>query len=123
MTALPVGRKTGRKETTMTKMTVNGVSTTTAPGTEQHETFTRRVGRKSKKYVQYDYRHTDGQLFSCIKPTLDACRASRDEWLSRYERSLYQDEQERAFGASDGWAGGVCITAEGQGARWGIYAE
>lgn len=67
----------------MTKMTANGVTTTNAPGQEQYETFTRRVGGKSKKYIQYDYRHTDGELFSTIKPTLDACRTARDEWLSK----------------------------------------
>lgn len=67
----------------MTKMTVNGVTTTKAPGQEQYETFTRKVGAKTKKYIQYDYRHTDGELFSCIRPTLEACRAARDEWLEQ----------------------------------------
>ncbi len=65
----------------MAAMTVNGVSTTTAPGQEQYTHFTRRIGRKSKRYCQYDYRLTSGELFSCIKPTLDACRAARDEWI------------------------------------------
>jgi hypothetical protein len=67
----------------MTKMTENGVTTTKAPGQEQYETFNHKVGGKSKKYVQYDYRHTDGELFSCIKPTLDACRDARDAWLDK----------------------------------------
>ena len=31
--------------------------------------------------VQYDYRHTNGKLFSCIAKTLEAARAKRDEWL------------------------------------------
>lgn len=57
----------------MTKMTKNRVSTTAAPGQEQFENFTRKVGRQVKRYVQYDYRHTDGELFSCVRPTLDAC--------------------------------------------------
>lgn len=65
----------------MTKMTKNGVSTTAALGQEQFENFTREVGRQVKRYVQYDYRHTDGELFSCVRPTLDACRAARDAWL------------------------------------------
>lgn len=69
------------KVTTMTSMTVNGVTTTKAPGQEQYETFTRKIGRQTKKYCQYDYRHTDGELFSCVKLTLDACRKERDEWL------------------------------------------
>jgi hypothetical protein len=32
-------------------------------------------------YYQYDYRHTDGELFSTLRPTLDGCREERDEWL------------------------------------------
>ena len=66
-------------------MTKNGVSTTTGLGQEQHEFFTRKVLNKRKKYCQYDYRHTNGQLFSCIKPTLEACRVARDEWLKKQE--------------------------------------
>ncbi|MEW5952598.1 MAG: DUF3873 family protein [Bacillota bacterium] len=46
-------------------------------GQEQHETF--KHGRR--KYVQYDYRHTNGELFSCVKPNLEACRQARDAWL------------------------------------------
>ena len=64
-------------------MTVNGVTTTNTPGQEQYETFSRKVGDKTKKYCQYDYRHPDGELFSCTKPTLKACRAARDEWEVR----------------------------------------
>lgn len=52
-------------------------------GGEQYEKFKRRLSsRKSKTFVQYDYRDTDGELFSTVKPTLDACRAARDEWLN-----------------------------------------
>lgn len=69
----------------MTQMTVDGVTTTKALGQEQYEPFTRKVGRKSKKYVHYDYRHIDGELFSCVKPTLDDCRAARDAWLEKKE--------------------------------------
>ena len=25
---------------------------------------------------------TDGELFSCVKPTLDECRTARDKWLT-----------------------------------------
>lgn len=67
----------------MTKMTMNGVTTTQAPGQEQYQNFSRKVGSKTKKFIQYDYRHTDGELYSCIKPTLDACRSARDKWLER----------------------------------------
>lgn len=69
----------------MSKMTVNGVTACNTIGQENHETFTRKVGRQTKKYTQYDYRHTDGELFSCVKPTLDACRAARDAWLTAKE--------------------------------------
>jgi hypothetical protein len=64
-------------------MTEKGVSTTKAPGQEQYKIFTRnaRVGRKPKTFCQYDYRHTNGELFSCVKPTLEACREARDAWL------------------------------------------
>lgn len=66
-------------------MTENGISTTTAPGQEQHEYFRglKMPGKPAPKLCQYDYRHTDGELFSCIDKSVDACRARRDEWLSR----------------------------------------
>lgn len=67
----------------MTTMTQNGVSTTTQLGTEQYEGFELGYGRRSKKLIQYDYRHTDGELFSCVKTSLEACRAARDLWLSK----------------------------------------
>lgn len=60
-------------------MTENGISTTTVQGQEQYETFT----AAGKKRVQYDYRHTDGKLFSCVGKTLDICRAKRDAWLAK----------------------------------------
>lgn len=48
-------------------------------GEEQYESFERPFMRK--KYVQYDFRDADGELFSTVKPTLDECRAAKDEWL------------------------------------------
>jgi len=66
----------------MTKMTENGVTTTKTPGQEQYEYFTQKFGRKSKKFCAYDYRHIGGILFSCVKPTLDICRAAKDAWLA-----------------------------------------
>ena len=63
-------------------MTEKGVTTTNAPGQEQYETFMQKIGRKTKKYFAYDYRHIDGELFSCVKPTLESCRAARDEWIA-----------------------------------------
>ena len=52
-------------------MTINGVSTCTKAGTEKYEKFQTGIGRRKRTLVQYDYRHTDGELFSCVKPTLD----------------------------------------------------
>lgn len=75
----------GRKGQDMNNITANGITTTKAPGQEQHETFARKVGRQTKRYIQYDYRHVDGELFSCIKPTLEDCRAARDAWLEAKE--------------------------------------
>lgn len=66
-----------------TKLTANGVSTTTTPGTEQYEVFYTGYRTRRKKRYQYDYRHTDGELFSCVADTLKECRQHRDEWLSK----------------------------------------
>lgn len=66
-----------------TKMTANGVSTTTTPGTEQYEVFYTGYRTRRNKYYQYDYRHTDGELFSCVCSTLKGCRQHRDEWLNK----------------------------------------
>ena len=44
------------------RMTINGVSTCTALGTEKYEKY--YSGRRPRKaMIQYDYRHTDGELF------------------------------------------------------------
>ena len=60
-------------------MNLNGCTTCNTPGSEKYETFTLRgLGGKPKKAVQYDYRHTNGELFS---PTLEAARQKRDNWL------------------------------------------
>ena len=66
-------------------MTINGVSTCTEAGTEKYEKFQTDIGRRKRTLVQYDYRYTDGELFSCVKPTLDECRAARDKWLTEKE--------------------------------------
>ena len=72
------------KENAMS-MTENGISTTRTPGQEQYEYFNtlKRPGKPAQKRCQYDYRDTDGELFSCVAPSLEAARARRDEWLSR----------------------------------------
>jgi len=64
------------------KTDVNGCSTC-PPGQEQAEIFwLKRLGKDIAR-VQYDYRHPDGRLFSCVAPNLEAARARRDEWLRR----------------------------------------
>ncbi len=69
-----------------TRMTINGVSTCTEAGTEKYERFQLGIGRRKRTLVQYDYRHpTDGELFSCVKTTLNECRAARDKWLTAKE--------------------------------------
>jgi hypothetical protein len=52
---------------------------TLSKGHEQYERFTRR----GKPYVQYDYRDLDGELFSCVRSTLEACKAAVIEMLNK----------------------------------------
>lgn len=51
-------------------------------GQENYTTF-RLAHRPRQTYYQYDYRHTDGELFSTVAPTLEECRERRDEWLNK----------------------------------------
>ena len=72
-----------------TRMTINGTSTCQAAGTEKYERFQTSFGRKRRTFVQYDYRDSaSGELFSCVKPTLDECRRLRDEWIKAKEDRL-----------------------------------
>lgn len=64
------------------KTDVQGCSTCKA-GSEQYEWFRLRLGRKTVKRLQYDYRHTDGELFTCVAGSLEEARAKRDAWLNR----------------------------------------
>jgi len=63
-----------------------------ANGCEQHETFkwSRCFGKKTS--VHYDYRHTNGKLFSCIKDTLDLCIQARDAWLAENNFTMEKGE-------------------------------
>lgn len=74
-----------------TKMTENGVSTCRKAGSEQFEKFQTGFGRRKRTLVQYDYRASDGELFSCVAQTLEECRRKRDEWLLEKERK--EDKQ------------------------------
>jgi len=42
--------------------------------------------------IQYDYRHTNGELFSTVKRTLKECEAVKDKWVARQEQ-LGQEQQ------------------------------
>jgi len=52
-----------------------------APGQEQYEEYFSPTIKK--KLVQYDYRDTDGKVFSCVRPTLEECRKAKDTWLEQ----------------------------------------
>lgn len=62
------------------KTDVNGCSTCQI-GEEHYEYFKPRVKARYDTMCQYDYRHTDGTLFSTIRHTLDECRTERDTWV------------------------------------------
>lgn len=67
----------------MESLNNNGVSTCTELGQEKYLYFNLAFRpRKRGRYCQYDYRHTDGELFSTCAPTLEICRERRDEWLN-----------------------------------------
>lgn len=66
-------------------MTKNGVSTGMAAGEERYEKFHTGTGRKRRTFYQYDFRSHGGELYSCVKPTLKACRKERDRWLRHKE--------------------------------------
>lgn len=49
-------------------------------GKENYTTFTTELsGLKKATSYQYDYRHTDDELYSTVAPTLEKCRA---DWNS-----------------------------------------
>lgn len=50
-------------------------------GHEQYKYFNtpNQPGKSRKVRVQYDYRHTDGKLFSCVASSEEA-RSKRDIW-------------------------------------------
>ena len=75
----------------MTMNDKNGCSMCREPGEERFEYYvdhSRPVRHRVK--CQYDYRDPNGNLFSCVKPTLEACRAARYAWIAKQKT-----EQER----------------------------
>jgi hypothetical protein len=62
------------------KSDINGCSTCPT-GKEHYETFMHHSMGHTKEYIQYDYRHTTSELFSCVAPDLENARYRRDKWL------------------------------------------
>ncbi|MDR1370576.1 MAG: DUF3873 domain-containing protein [Dysgonamonadaceae bacterium] len=56
----------------------NGCSTCVA-GSENYIEYDNCRGGK---YYQYDFRATDGELFSCVRANLEKCREMKDNWLN-----------------------------------------
>lgn len=69
-------------------------------GQEQFEKFISSSNKK--EYVQYDYRDKNGNLFSCIKPTLDECQKERDKWIKRTQLPLDNNENDKRFRDENG---------------------
>ena len=69
----------------MQSLNKNGVSITQTPGEEKFVKCCLGAFRE-QVYFQYDYRHTDSELFSTVAKTLDECRRRCDEWVAKKER-------------------------------------
>ena len=61
----------------METLNKSGVSITQTPGEEKYVKCCLGAFR-GQIYFQYDYRHTDMELFSTVAKTLDKCRKQRD---------------------------------------------
>lgn len=68
----------------MQSLNKNGVSITQTLGEEKFVKCCLGAFR-GQIYYQYDYRHTDDELFSTVAKTLDECRRRRDEWVAKKE--------------------------------------
>ena len=60
----------------MQSLNKNGVSITQTPGEEKFVKY-RSGAFKGRTFYQYDFRHTDGELFSTVAKTLAECRHRR----------------------------------------------
>jgi hypothetical protein len=50
---------------------------------QENYTIFRPAHCSGEVFYQYDYRHRDNDLFSCVAKTLDECRERRDKWLQK----------------------------------------
>lgn len=71
----------------MLSLNRNGVSITQAPGEEKFVKY-RPVAFKGCIFYQYDYRHTDGELFSTVDKTLAECRYRQGKWIEKKDRVM-----------------------------------
>ena len=85
LVAFPIEYITNKKQNIMQSLNRNGVSITQAPGEEKFVKY-RPVTFKGRIFYQYDYRHTDGELFSTVAKTLAECRHRRDKWIEKKEQ-------------------------------------
>lgn len=100
------------------KTDINGVSQC-QKGCENYERFTHR----RKTFYQYEYRAEDGELFTCVKPTLSECRKARDEHFKPVV-VVYTPEQLRAKGLTaklQSICGNIPIR-QSWAIRWGLTA-
>lgn len=65
------------------KTDVNGCSQC-LKGQENFEVFQVRVNSRKEDRVQYDYRTSKGELFSCVALTVEKAREKRDSWLKTF---------------------------------------
>ena len=66
----------------METLSKNGISTLNKEGEENYTTFY-PSHRPMELFYQYDYRHSNGKLFSCVARTLKQCRDKKDKWIVR----------------------------------------
>ncbi|GHT21402.1 hypothetical protein FACS189430_01390 [Bacteroidia bacterium] len=70
-----------KTESTVNSINLNGCSVC-EKGKENYTKCSLSV-YKGKTFYQYDYRHTDGELFSTLAKSLEECRERRDKWLQK----------------------------------------
>lgn len=75
-------------KTIMIMISINHNGISVCPQAEERYVYFNLTPRPRPKnrYCQYDYRHTDGELFSCVAPSLEKCREKRDVWLKAKEQ-------------------------------------
>lgn len=68
---------------------INNNGCTECEQEEENYTIFHPAHRSKQTFYQYDYRHTDGEFFSTVAPTLEECRTRRDEWLNRKAKKKF----------------------------------